>query len=151
MGIDPGTSNTGIAVISLSSSGKVKVLHLETVRTVAKQPTEERIEKILSTIESCIKAYGVRKVICEAFEVRTWQKPMKKSVVMSKLVNAISARVFDTGVPFMLSSPDTKRLFSEEDMERELKNPLSSYKIPYFTHAKDALRHVLYHTKVGGK
>jgi RNase H-fold protein (predicted Holliday junction resolvase) len=151
LGIDPGTSNTGLAVIRKTPSGSIKVLHLETIRTSPKQSNKERFDIILNKITGCVETYGVQRVICEAFEVRTWQKPMKKCVIMSKLVNAISEHVYGLRLPFMLSSPDTKRLFSVEDMEEVIKMPVRDLKVPYFTHAQDALRHVLYQVKVGGK
>jgi Holliday junction resolvasome RuvABC endonuclease subunit len=146
MGIDPGTANTGISILEVNRS-YTKIRLLEVVRTPANMSDELRFRIITSRIVALIEEYRAAGVICEAFEVRTWQKPMKKSITMSKLINAISVAVFEKQVPMMLSSPDLKKSYSMEDVANDLKINLLDYKIPYFSHAQDALRHVTYYVK----
>ena len=153
MAIDPGTLHTGVCIVLVTASKNPKfdIQHLEVITTKSNQTTKERFDKITKRLQSLIEEFEVTEVICEAFEVRTWQQPRSKSTVMSKLINAISQAVFEKRIPFMLSSPDIKRSAKLKELEDSMKAQIYEKKTPYFTHAQDAIRHALYHIKVGSK
>jgi hypothetical protein len=152
LGIDPGTLHTGLCVCSVSGVKRVRVdiQHLEVVTTSSKQTKQERFDKITARVCQLIDDFGVDYVICEAFEVRGWQKPRTKSTVMSKLINEISQAVFMKKTLFMLSSPDIKKDAHLKTVETEMQEEIYRRKVGYFDHAVDAIRHVLYWTKVRG-
>lgn len=150
MGVDPGTANTGVAICSWDGK-KFVILHFEVIRTSAKLTTRERFDAIDDRLVELMVEYDVKYVVCEAFEVRGWQKARAKASVMSKLINAISQTVFAQRTLFTLSSPDIKKDALLKKIEAEMEDEIYAKKCSYFEHAQDALRHVLYWTVRGSK
>ena len=109
LGIDPGLANTGVVVMKKYPSGKIEILFSKTIRTKPENNLRERVDKIAKEVVRIGKAHKCSVVICEAFEVRGWQKPQMSAQSMSKLINAIALRSLEARLYFGLSSPDMKK------------------------------------------
>lgn len=150
MGIDPGLSKTGIVICRKDRNGKIRLEQEFFISTDSKLPLPTRYEHIRMFIRDVIKEYGVTRVICEAYEVRTYQVgPRKSGVAMSKLINEISAEVYNLSLPFLLSSPDVRKYVSEADISDYVKGLV--LKLPKYKreHILDAYAHIVFNEEKG--
>lgn len=57
LGVDPGLTRCGLAVVDAGSRRQVRLLHVETARSDADAPTPERIAVLANAIEALISTY----------------------------------------------------------------------------------------------
>lgn len=144
LGIDPGLSKTGYVVAVKGRQGVLTILTANVIKTSPKDTLKERYLHIRSELKGICETYHVTKIVCEAYEVRTYQNAMKSSVAMSKLINEISAEIYDLSIPFLLSSPDIRKNVRPEEIPTAVKEMLLTLPKYKREHILDAYVHLLY-------
>jgi hypothetical protein len=141
IGVDPGLASTGIVVMREVRKNRYEVIFSKTIRSKPGVTLRERLEHIADNIVDTAKTYNARIVVCEAFEVRGWQKPMNSGQSMSKLINAISMKSVDAKLLFCLSTPDMKKRETWDHLLTEVNVEFSGR--VKSSHAKDAGLHAI--------
>jgi hypothetical protein len=144
LGIDPGLSKTGICVCTKTRSGVLRIEYLCVIHTSPKETLQARFKHIREEIAKVIGDYDVSYVICEAYEVQTYHKPLKCSVSMSQLIAEISEEIYRLRRPFMLSSPRNKRGYQTDSFSEDAQKKLMAVAKTNREHVLDAYIHV-YH------
>lgn len=148
LGIDPGIHITGLSVIRVHGGEgldkAMELLYIGHVKTNTKDSDNVRIAKIKSEVARLVSEYKVDKIVCEAYEVRSWQGPRKRAGITSKVVNEITAIAFLLNKPVILSSPDVKKYLPK--IEGKINSLLDEYgkKISYRDHVTDSVLHLVY-------
>jgi hypothetical protein len=142
MGIDPGLANTGIVICKRGKGNTLKLLYAEKFTT--KTTDVERILLIRKRLHLLALEFNVSRVICETFEVRTWEKPKKYAVAMCKLVNGISEEFYQMSIPMMLSSPANKKGLTLDNIPDNIRSVILGRPKTHQEHILDAYIHVHY-------
>lgn len=150
LGLDPGLAKTGYVVCTNPKNGTIRLEACGMIKTKPKVPLRERYDDIRNQIDAVIDEYQVNKVICEAYEVRTYQGARKSSVAMSKLINEISEQVYMTGRLFLLSSPDIRKYVKSEEIPEDVKAKILELPKYQREHVLDAYVHVMYQIRRNG-
>jgi hypothetical protein len=150
IGIDPGLTKTGVCIVEKREDEPLQVLHLEIISTKSTDELKVRFNKVRSRIRDLTSEFNVGKMVCEAYEVRTWGDKRIASVKMCVLINEISEEMFLLGIPMMLSSPRAKRGMKPENTRPDIAALINDRPKTHREHLYDAYFHLHRHLEQRG-
>src|SRR5438093_4425330 len=149
LGIDPGTSAVGLAVVSGEGSNRPAILWADTVHTPSDQATANRLLRINRAVRAAIVEHRPSAV---ALERLMWGRNIGSAMEVARASGAILLAAAEAGVPVEEYAPLEVKMAvtgvgnaSKEQVRRGLGLLLGSAAVPNDPDAADAVAVALCH------
>jgi crossover junction endodeoxyribonuclease RuvC len=102
LGIDPGLTRCGVAVVEVAKNRTLKFCHVDTIRTDTTLALDERIGRIASAIEQKIEAYKPELIALERVFA---QQNLRTVMGVAQISGVILLLANQRGIPIQLHTP----------------------------------------------
>jgi crossover junction endodeoxyribonuclease RuvC len=148
LGVDPGTSALGLAVVG-GSSARPQVRWSETVRTSSGLPAAERLRRIHRSVKEAIEAYGPDSL---ALEKVMWGRNIGSAMEVARASGAVMVAAAEAGLDVQEYAPLEVKMAvtgvgnaTKEQVRKGLSLLLRSTAVPTEPDAADAVAVALCH------
>src|SRR5712692_7933001 len=142
LGVDPGTSAVGLAVVG-AGPGRASIVWWKTVRTPATLPAAERLRRISRAVREAIDAHAPEAL---ALERLMWGKNIGSAMQVARASGAIMVAAAESGIPVEEYAPLEVKMAvtgvgnaAKEQVRRALVRVLGARGVPDEPDAADAV------------